>query len=293
MDLGQKVQDTYKQGLEDQKVQTRHDQVVEGLDRVQKSVIGAGLHQIKALEVHKPEVTVLNHPDSIKTPDVAQVVEAIKQLITVEQNRKTTDLKPIIKQLVRIAPLLEELPSKINIPEAKEEVQVTNFDELTVILEDILTSLKASAEQEAKEVVIPAPVVTINEKEVDLTPLQADLQDIRAAVDNIKIPELPVDDDTEIIQGLYDVSETIKNLRFPIPNVATDPLIRYKVADMDDAGAVKYFGQITNDGTWLIMQEDDGASPKTIRYAAGSSDYPTAWTNRATQTYGYLYEALY
>lgn len=293
--LGQKVQDTHQQRITELERQAKHDQVIEGLDRVQKSVIASGLHHIKAIEVHKPEVTVLNPVDTVSTPDVKEVVTSVNELIKLEKGRKGADLKPIIKQLVRIVPILEELPSKIVIPEGKEEVQVTNFDELTVILEDILLSLKAQAEREANEppVVIPAPVVNVSEHELDLTPLQADLQDIRAAVDNIKIPEIPVDDDTEIIKGLYDVSETIKNLRFPIPNVATDPLIRYKIADVDDAGTVKYFGQLTNEGSWLILKEDDTNPVKTFRYAAGSHDYPTAWTNRATQTYSYLSEALY
>lgn len=54
----------------------------------------------------------------------------------------------------------------------------------------------------------------------------------------------------------------------------------YKLSDVDDTG---YYGFLSNDGSWYIMQEISGA----YRYFAGASNYSTGWTNRASHAYDY------
>lgn len=63
---------------------------------------------------------------------------------------------------------------------------------------------------------------------------------------------------------------------------------KYKISDIDDAADPKYYGFITADGHWYILEENTAA--KTYRYAAGTSEYTTAWTGRAGLTYYYYYE---
>lgn len=65
----------------------------------------------------------------------------------------------------------------------------------------------------------------------------------------------------------------------------------FEASDVDDADAVQYFGFLNTEGYWIIQKYDTSTSPKTMRYAAGTADYATAWTARASLAFGY-YNAI-
>lgn len=69
-------------------------------------------------------------------------------------------------------------------------------------------------------------------------------------------------------------------------NTVVNPTLEYKISDIVNDSEIKYYGFIKNDGSWYIMKDNNGE----YRYAKGDDDYPTAWTNRATQTYDYFNE---
>lgn len=70
-----------------------------------------------------------------------------------------------------------------------------------------------------------------------------------------------------------------------------NPLDKYRIADIDKATSVKYYGFTSVTGAWFILREDRSAAPNTYRYVnVGAVDYPTAWTNRATLSYVYLHQ---
>lgn len=134
---------------------------------------------------------------------------------------------------------------------------------------------------------VTTPDVKIDAPKVDLKPLMAKMDAVVKAVGSIKIP---VSDQTDIIMGLDKVSQTINNLTFPVANFVQDPYIQYKAVDEFDDGVatnVKYYGFLEPRGNWYILKNDPSASAKTYRYAFGDSGYEDAWTNRASQTYGY------
>lgn len=54
---------------------------------------------------------------------------------------------------------------------------------------------------------------------------------------------------------------------------------------MSDDGTYQYFGFSDGGGAWTIKRLT--VATNEMRYASGSSDYATAWANRASQTYGY------
>jgi len=62
-----------------------------------------------------------------------------------------------------------------------------------------------------------------------------------------------------------------------------DPLVRYRPSDRE-VGTPSYYGFLATDGNWYILKDTNTAQ----RYAAGTSDYTTNWTNRAALTYDYL-----
>lgn len=65
------------------------------------------------------------------------------------------------------------------------------------------------------------------------------------------------------------------------PPKATDA---YAISNIEDTGTYKYFGFEDADGAWYIMRKTISSS--TFEYVKGASNYSTAWTNRASQTYG-------
>jgi hypothetical protein len=68
-----------------------------------------------------------------------------------------------------------------------------------------------------------------------------------------------------------------------------DPLTPYKITDKDDDASPNYFGFTKKDGSWYIMKETVSAGADTYRYVAGTEDYTTNWTNRASLSYDYFY----
>lgn len=65
--------------------------------------------------------------------------------------------------------------------------------------------------------------------------------------------------------------------------------IAYEISDKDEDSTTRYYGYLSCDGSWIIMEWDTDAD--TFRYAGGSELYPAAWAGRAALSYGY-YNAL-
>lgn len=61
-------------------------------------------------------------------------------------------------------------------------------------------------------------------------------------------------------------------------------LSKYTFANLDDASDPLYVGYKAPDGSWKIMQFTSATG--VALYAYGPGEYATAWTNRATQSYG-------
>jgi hypothetical protein len=193
-------------------------------------------------------------PTTMSTPDVDKVVTAVGKL--------QTSLKPLKQDNTDIVAALHSLEQKMaELPTAlspKEAVEVSNLNEL----KDQLATLISAVQANNKE--LPAPKVTVQPTPVTVQPT----------------------DTKGIVAALKAVQTEVRNKPVPgTPTIATDPLIAYQPADIDDAGTVQYFGFTQVGGAWYIRKYDTGASPKTLRFAFGQSNYTTAWTNRAAQTY--------
>lgn len=210
------------------------------------------------LVAQSPKVTVDNMPEpvtSVSTPDSDKVVKAIqalpKQLTPAQHDN--SDVIAAIKQLGE-----------------------HNKDSISKI--DLKPNIKVAAS--------PAPVVKVD---------APDLSGLEKAIKANK-PEPVKVDFSGVVKLLQDnlkatnkVNQTIRELKFPVSSTPTDPLIRYMVADVDDATTVKYFGHTQVGGAWYIRKYDESVSPKTNRFVFGEvnggTSYTTAWANRASLTY--------
>lgn len=72
----------------------------------------------------------------------------------------------------------------------------------------------------------------------------------------------------------------------------TGILGEYQITDKDDDTATKYYGFVKSDGAYYILRETTSGGDQLYRYTAGTSDYTTAWTNRATESYDYFYNTF-
>jgi len=61
----------------------------------------------------------------------------------------------------------------------------------------------------------------------------------------------------------------------------------YTIQDIDETGGTYfYYGFQKADGGWLILRTDTAST--SYRLCVGSGAYTTAWTNKSTQSYGYI-----
>lgn len=63
----------------------------------------------------------------------------------------------------------------------------------------------------------------------------------------------------------------------------------YSVSDVDESSDPQYYGLVDKDGKWEIIRKTTAGA---VRYAAGTANYPTAWTARASQSYDYYYNTF-
>lgn len=244
---------------------------------------------IAVAERNTKSVTVTN--DLAKPSDIDKVVQAVKEI-----DLQPQDLQPIADALDQVSQAIAKLPTEYpefpdfpEAPEQREDVRVTNLNELKDYFQDVVTAvgaLQTSIKFDPKIEVKPADVV-VNEKEVDLSPITKGLANLEKAFKAIKTPEFDL---TELIETTDRVGQAVNGLTFPIANFVQDPYIQYKAVDEFDDGVtanVKYYGFLDPRGNWYILKNDPSASAKTYRYAFGDIGYEDAWTNRASLTYGY------
>jgi hypothetical protein len=289
MDFVDQAKAQWQEAETEAKENANHQELLDTIIAGQRAQVQAIVGLAGVISKHQPRVTIKHPVTSVATPDVRPILSELRTLVDLERKEKDPIAEPVVEAIKSLIPVLEAIPKAIEVPEPTEEVVVTNLSELKASLDAILKQLKTA--NKVEPTVVPAPEVFVDAP--DFAPLLATFTEGLARVEAaIKAIPQPVDDDTAVLEAVNGTTSAIQSLRFPIPNVITDPLIRYKVADVDDTGTVKYYGMVANDGGWLVMKEDDTANPKTFRYATASGSYPSNWTNRASLTYDYLYTAL-
>lgn len=203
---------------------------------------------VMALVNRQPEVSVKNFPKFPEMPkfDNSDVVDAIKGISFPEQDM--SDLIQAIKTSDSSKAIIDALKQLDMRPEVHVDAPIVNVPETD--FNPVIKAIKASK---------PEPTV------IDNSSLEKLLRENLAATKSVK--------------------DTLMKLKFPSPNVPTDPLVLYMLADLDDAGTTQYWGHTQVGGAWYIRKFDTSTSPKTNRMAFGQSGYSTAWTNRASLTY--------
>lgn len=224
------------------------------LDAVSQSALDIS-KTIVAAENHTKDVNITN--DLAKPSDIEKVVQAVNAI-----DLKPQDLQPIASALDQVSQAIAKLPTEYpefpgfpEAPEQREDVKVTNLSELKEYFSEVVTAvgkLQTSIKFDPKIEVKPADV-TVNEKEVDLTPVTKGLANLEKAFKNIKAPAF---DTTDITSGLKAVKDTINNLTFPSPNY----VLPFKGEEGEGVQVQLVGGAVPITGTIQTTAPEGGAS---------------------------------
>lgn len=178
------------------------------LSALEDTVVKAFSVLIQFMDGKTTKTEVTNQLKSISTPDVDKVVQAVSKLDKDILSNKL-DLKPVVDALNGMKRELGLIPkSHPKMPEAKEDVRVTNLKEIKLDTSEVVSAIKAL------KLDVKAPI--INEKEVDLTPLKNVMLDLLKAVNAQKpvvIPEFPKIPETDLSKVEKKLDESNKHLK--------------------------------------------------------------------------------
>lgn len=299
------------------------------LTAIEDTVVKAFSVLIQFMDGKTTKTEVTNQLKSISTPDVDKVVQAVSKLDKDILSNKL-DLKPVVDALNGMKRELGLIPkSHPKQVEQREDVKVTNLDEIKLDTSEVVSAIKAL------KLDVKAPI--INEKEVDLTPLKNVMLDLLKAVNAQKpvvipeFPEIPKTDLSKVETKLDTSNKLLKEITekkfgsssggggngtpyvdntgrasyvelvggaVPITGTITaeaSTLAEFQFNDSDatTTALTEYFGYTKPDGTWLVKKLTD----TTLRYATVTNNgaittYADAWAAIASLTYGRMDQAF-
>lgn len=208
MDKRQGLRQHYQQEASTKLADKQYQDRTAQLNALDDTIVKAFSVLIQFMDGKTTKTEVTNQLKSISTPDVDKVVVALSKLDKDILTNKL-DLKPVVDALNGMKRELGLIPKSLpKIPEAKDSVKVTNLDEIKLDTSEVVSAIKA-LKLEAK-----API--INEKDVDLKPLQNVMLDLLKAVQNQKpvvIPEFPKIPETDLSKVEKKLDESNKHLK--------------------------------------------------------------------------------
>lgn len=150
------------------------------------------------------------------------------------------------------------------------------------------------------QIKVDAPAVNVNPPSVDLKGVEKAVSGLsKSFKDAIKdIPQVPKTDFKPLLSAWEGISAQLTSLenttrmkpQAPTTLKVTNPDgsnvgggTVWGLNDKEDTGTYVYYGFSAADGSWKILRKT--IATNVFRYSTGASDYSTAWTNRASQSY--------
>ena len=159
------------------------EQTRKRLAEIEQSIVRSSNAIIKFLDGKVTKTQIVNQLDSIKTPDVQNVVEVLEQI---KAEIKPTDLSNVISELKALDDTNKRILAKAQIDNTKQLETLVNSSQ----------AIKQAIDDKELSVNVDAPVVNIDAP--DLKPIITSNKDIIKAIQNIKISN---DTDTSKIES--------------------------------------------------------------------------------------------
>lgn len=268
-------EDTKAQELEQYKQRTAQ------LNALESTMVQAFNALIKFMDGKTTKTEVVNQLKSISTPDVDKVVQAVSKLDKDILSNKL-DLKPVTDALNGMKRELGLIPkSHPKQVEQREDVKVTNLDEIKLDTSDVVSAIKGL------KLDVKAPI--INEKDVDLTPLKNVMLDLLKAVNAQKpvvIPEFPKIPETDLSKVEKKLDESNKHLKV----IAEKPVGGRGGGGgngtpyVDSTGKASYV-ELEADGSMPVSVQSDTYSAVAVDATASGDNTIVSITNTARLYY--------
>lgn len=229
----------------------------------------------------------VENDDLAKKDDVGAVANAIHQLNLTTFMTQSGSFGGMVENIAKLAERMQVVMDKMekDNPEKLAKAFSSGVDALQAAVKSI-KNVKVESDMDVIEglsrindaiagldvsptVNVPAPNVTVNEKEVDLSPLATLLKSLEQTVKDNKT-QIP--DNLELREDIQAVSKAINSLRFPVPNYILpfkDVNGKAVQVQLDSNGAVPTSGGGGGSGGDVNLAEVNGAVVNTGPGTAG------------------------
>lgn len=232
---------------------------------------------------------------------IQDIADMVQELVNIADDGKET------KQIEALGAVLTDAREQLVQLNKKEAPEAPDYAKPVVEavgkLEKALKSLDFKP-----QITVDAPAVNVNPPSVDLKGVEKTLgglsKSFEQAIKLIPKVEIPEQDFTPLLSAWQGISEQLQSIDtatrmkpvFPTqlkvvnPDGTTIGGTVWGLNDKEDTGTYVYFGFSAADGSWKILRKT--IATNVFRYSTGASDYSTAWTNRASQSYA-TYDATF
>lgn len=172
----------YAENADKALTENRHQELLASSTQTQDTILSAISALIRYTEGHVTRTEVVNQLESIETPDVKYVVEAL-QLVdkSVRENKPdNTELVTLMQSMVKE---LGTLPREVPTFEQKDSVSVSNLGEIEKGNKELLKAINAL------ELSVEAPVVNVEKP--DFEPIKSALSNVEKAIKALPKPDKP------------------------------------------------------------------------------------------------------
>ena len=187
--------------------EARHSQEIASINAIDTTIVEVMNSLVKFLDGNVSRTEVVNQIESVSTPDVARVVEAVAELgMITESNR--IDLDPLKTALLSLGEKLDQLPKSF--PEIPNEVSVKNLSDIEIPEQkDIDLSPIVEA---IKKITLTATSPEVNVEAPDLSAIDKGLDNVVKQIEAIKFPEIPKTDLSKVEKKLDTSNKILKDL---------------------------------------------------------------------------------
>jgi hypothetical protein len=244
------------------------------------------------VQLDDSEVAVNNLPDLALRADINSLLGAIRSL---EESLKpeSVELSGVIDALKELGAKLDTLPRSLPIiPAPKDSVKVTNLSEFGDLIKPVITAIEA---------IDVSPIVNVEKQEqpeIDLAPLLKAIENLGRKFGKVDIPKVDLE---PLLEATNQVTETIRNLRFPVPNYVlpflgdngeatqvqlnTDgslPIVaktteKYSISAISEDASYKYYFFEDASLNYYIMRKT--LATKVFEYTKGVGGYESVYVN--------------
>lgn len=263
------------------------------------------------------------------TPDPTKLTEEQRQALETYQQREDQlqaleDIAKMTQEVVNILDdkskdksvdnlgvLLTDIRESLSALKDKEAPETPDYAKPVV---EAVSKLEKALSASIKginfkpEIKVDAPAVNVSPPGVDLKGVERAVSGLsksfQDAIKQIPKTEIPEQDFSPLLEAWEGISEQLQSIdtasrmkpTFPTqlkvvnPDGTTIGGTVWGLNDKEDTGTYVYFGFSAADGSWKILRKT--IATNVFRYSTGASDYSTAWTNRASQSYA-TYDATF